>query len=379
MSAMEVQVSAAAARVLERARRRSDEIYVLAVLEAAGEPPTAELRAAAQHGGHALVAVLPDGSLRLHDCVETAEPALLAAAAAHARGPITPRDLAAAARADYRLSRVRTPGEEPRARRPPDLAPVTDGPRDLVAAAPHPVAGRRAEVAALMVRLARRHRPHIALLGEPRSGRRATMLCLANALAGADGYPQPPPGLAGARILELEAATLGRDLSRLDLRAVAARGDIIFVRTGNTEWLGKLLPADVLAALRVVARLTPEQYAALQTQPDALGGLEPAVRIERPSDVALRAMIAAQAGELERHHGVAGDERVIDVLLQWAADRRAAPMPAAALEILDEALAGCRERTLGVEHLLHALGASGRAAQEQLDTWYLGPRWDTGH
>jgi len=373
---MDSQLSAEAARVLEQARGREDEVYVLAVLEAAGAPVTDELRAAARHGGHALVAVLPDGSLRLHDSVEAAEQALLAAAAAHARGPITPGDLTAAALADYRLSRARERGEHQPERRPLAVAPASDGPRDLVSEAPHPVAGRRAEVEALMVRLARRRHPQIALVGEPRTGRRSAVLALANALYAGDGYAQPPPGLAGVRIIELEAATLSRDVSRLDFRELATRGDIVFVRSGGTEWLGKLIPADLLAALRVVVRLTPEQHAALQAEPDAAGCLEPAVRIERPGDAALRAMIAAQARELEQHHGVASDERVIDVLLQWAADHRAAPMPAAALEVLDEALAAGRESVLGVDHLLHVLVASGRAAQEHLDRWYLGPRWD---
>ncbi len=376
---MQVQVSAAAARVLDEARTRDDQVYVLAVLEAAGEPISAELRAAARQGGYALVEMRPDGTLRLHDSVAAAEQALLAAAAAHARGAVTPRDLVVAALADYRLSRVLDPEPEQddgETQDPdPEPAPAV-GPRDLVAAAPHPVACRRAQVEALMVRLARRCHPQIAVVGEPRSGRRSTALCLANALAGVGDYPQSPPGLADARMIELEAATLMRDLDRLELTELAARGDILFLRTGGTEWLGRLLPADLLATLRVVVRLTSEQYAAmLQSQPDAVGCLEPPVRIGRPGDAAIRSMMAVQAQEMERSYGIATDTRVIEVVLQWAADHGAAPMPAAALEVLDEALGVCREATLGVEHVLHVLVASGRSSRETLDRWYLAPRW----
>lgn len=373
---MQSQLSAEAARVLERARAHADEVYVLAVLEAAGEPITDGLRAAARHGGHALVAVLPDGSLRLHDSVEAAEQALLAAAAARAQGPITPGDLAAAALADYRLSRALERGERPRERRPPAAPLAADGPRDLVSEAPHPVAGRRTEIEALMLRLARRRHPQVALVGEPRSGRRSTVLGLANALRGSEDYPDPPPGLEGVRIIELEAATLTRGVSGLDFPRLAECGDIVFVRSGGTEWLSKLLPADLLAALRVIVRVVPEQYAVLQAQPEAIGCLEPAVRIERPGDAAIRAMMVVQKQDLELEHGVAADERVIDVLLRWAADHRATPMPAAALEVLDEALGACREPVLGVDHLLHVLVASSRAGQENLDAWYLGPRWE---
>ncbi len=375
---MEAQVSPEAARVLEEARGREDEVYVLAVLEAAGQPITPELRAAARRGGQALVEVLPDDSVRMHDSAVAAEQALLAAAAAHARGPITPLDLVAAALADYRLSRVLR-RQHDRETEPDDPGPpASDGPRDLVAAAPHPVVGRRAEVEALMVRLARRRHPHIALVGAPRSGRRSTALCLANALAGEGDYPPPPSPLAGVRIIELEAATLARDIGRLEFPDLAARGDILLLRSGGTEWAGRMLPADLLAALRVVVRLTPEQFVTLQSQPDAIGCLEPAVRIQRPGDAALRAMVAAQAQDLQRRCGVAIDERVTDVLLQWAADHRATPMPAVAVEVLDEALALCAERTLGVEGVLRVLVASGRAAREHLDTWYLGPRWSPG-
>jgi len=375
---VQAQVNPEAARVLAEARGREDEVYVLAVLEAAGETLTPELRAAARRGGHALVEVLPDGPLRMHDSVRAAEHALLAAAAAHAHGPITPGDLVAAALADYRLTCALRERHDPEPG-PADRGPAdAEGPRDLVAAAPHPVVGRLAEVEALMVRLARRHHPHIALVGAPRSGRRSTALCLANALAGAGGYPPPPPGLVGARIIELEMATLARDIGRMEFRDIGARGDVLFLRSGGTEWLGKMVPADLLAALRIIVRLTPEQFATLQSQPDAAGGLEPAIRIERPGDAAVRAMIAAQAQDLQGQCGVAIDERVTDVLLQWAADHRATPMPAAAVEVLDEALALCRERTLGVEDLLRVLVVSGRAARERLDAWYLGPRWSPG-
>jgi len=354
------------ARQVLRQAADSDQVYVLALLEAAGDPGlTAEVRQAATRTPHALVERRPDGSLRLHDTPEEAEQALLALAARLADdGPITVRHLVDAARSDARLVGLDSEGPAPG-----ESDPAPADPGELTAWAPFPVAGRRREVAALLARLARRTNPAAALVGPPRSGRRSTVLALCNALGGHSDLAVPPP-LCGARVVEIEPATFAAQL-RVGVEAYVDQGTILYLHDGDPHWVLTQVPGRLRRRLRFIARMTGAAWH--QSLDRADGGLDylaPPVLIDEPATGDLRAMVEAQAADLAADCGEPIEERVVDLALQWVEHRKLRPSAAVAVELLDEYLGlGPGGGASGVDRMLEVV--SRRSEPEAAHRWYF--------
>lgn len=377
--------------ILLRARS-ADGVFVLNVLEEAfaaqGRAMPPELREAAAAGGHPLVEMLAEGGVRLHGTPERAERALLSAARRVVGGdrPIQPADLLhTALSTDTRLARWAGPTapDAPAERRPARerVCLIENAAYDLTAEAPFPVAGRQAEVDALLVRLARRENPGAAVVGPPRSGRRSVALRLAAALAGHDaGTFSIPPALVGARVIEVEPEMIprvrggGARLAEI-VEQAPVTGNILALVGGDPHFILTQIPRHRRALLRCIVLMTQEQWRRTGEQPD--GGflfLGLPLRLQEPSVEEAAHMIAAHLPDLTAHHGRAPEAGVVETLVAWAEEQRCL-LPATALEVLDESLATCAEPTVSVEHALEVIARSARCDRATADRWFFSCRW----
>lgn len=385
------ELSDDAREMLLRARS-AEGVFVLNVLEEAfaaqGRAVPAELRAAATVGGYPLVEMLAEGGVRLHGTRERAERALLSAARRLAgdERPLQPADLLRAALStDTRLARWAGPtgpeGSAERSRTRERVCLIENAAYDLTAEAPFAVAGRQAEVDALLVRLARRENPGAVVVGPPRSGRRSVLLRLAAALAGCDGGTfSIPPALVGARVIEVEPEMIprvrggGARLAEI-VEEAPVSGNIVALVGGDPHFVLTQIPRHRRALLRCVILMTEEQWRRTGEQPDGgflFFGLP--LRLQEPSAQEAAEMIAAHLPELTAHHGRAPEAGVVETVVAWAEEQRR-PLPATALEVLDESLATCGEPTMSVEHALAVIARSGRCDRAEADRWFFSSRW----
>lgn len=385
------ELSDDARQILLRARS-ADGVFVLNVLEqtyaAQGMALPSELREVATAGGYPLVEMLQDGGVRLHGTPERAERALLSAARRLVGGgrPIRPGDLQQAALStDDRLARwAGATGSDNTAERRAAgerACVIENAAYDLTAEAPFPVAGREAEVNALVVRLARRENPGAVLVGPPRSGRRSVVLRLAAALAGHDQSGLSiPPALADTQVIEVEPEMISRVRSggaRLAeiIERAPATGVVLALVGGDPHFVLTQIPRHRRALLRCIVLMTQEQWRRTKEQPDggfAYLGLP--LRLQEPSEEEAARMVAAHLPDLTAHHGRTLEAGVVETVVAWAEEHRCL-LPATALEVLDESLAACPDPTVSVEHALQVIARSTRCDRAAADRWFFSCHW----
>jgi len=381
-----------AEEILRRARSKGG-VFAAEVLRAAMSatgaclPP--EVQDAAAAGGHPFVERLADGFVRLHSDPARAERALVSAAERRTRGarPIEPKDLLQTVlETDERLVQLASkvelePEQEPEPAPPAPVVLLGGAGQDLTAAAPLPVAAREEEVAALMVRLARRENPGAVIVGHPRAGRRSCVLRLANVLAGHDmGGLLIPRGLRKARVVEIEMDMVAKtpggraELAGL-LDTALGQGDILFFAGGDQNWLLTGLSRATRDALRFVLVLTEREYqVSCETASGGFGYLGAPLRLGDPSLAEARSMVAAHLPALTEHHGRTVQPEVVEVLVSWANDNRR-PLPVTALEVLDESLAWAPGDSVGVDEVFQVIAASRRADRDTSENWFFTAHW----
>jgi ATP-dependent Clp protease ATP-binding subunit ClpA len=217
-----------------------------------------------------------------------------------------------------------------------------------------PVAGRDAEIDAVIDVLCKRRKSNPCLVGPAGVGKTAIIEGLARRIA--DGAV--PSSLRGARIIEVSASSLtaGTTLrGELEerLHALLAevrddRGAILFldeVHTlvgsgpqGGSEIAEVLKPAMARGELSLLGATTEEGFERAILRDPALARRFERIDVAEPDASLLRVILRAAAEDLAQHHGVSileVDLETTERLAQrWLADRR---MPDVGVDVLDRA------------------------------------------
>ncbi|GLY50033.1 Clp protease N-terminal domain-containing protein [Lentzea sp. NBRC 102530] len=221
------------------------------------------------------------------------------------------------------------------------------------------VRGRYQEIQRAAQVLARHNRSNPVLVGRPGIGRREVLDGLAGALV--DGTV--PPALRDRRIYDISGDTDAVVAQLRDNpRAIAWIGDIGEARE-------ELRQAIVDGQVQVVGIATPESFAALDS---ALTRRLQPVHVEEMSVEATIEVLGDVCDQMERHHLV----RITDDALAEVARNAQRPLPAGAIDLLDEVCA--RSHHLGfttsevvtalvVREVVQALAAESRFPQAAPD------------
>lgn len=244
-------------------------------------------------------------------------------------------------------------------RRPPLGGILGELGRDLTATTPgHPIVGRERETNELIAVLLKYFKPNAVLLGEAGVGKTAIVEGLAQRIL----RGEVPAALRGKRIVELPMSSLvagtgvhGSFEQRLkDLIAQAESDDgiILFIdelhlvvgasgRPGSHGDASDILkPALARGRLRVIGATTwSEFYESIQSDP-ALERRFHQIRVEEPSEEAVRSILDAAMPALLAHHRlVAGPEIVPLVIAACRDELPSRRFPDKALDVIDRACA----------------------------------------
>jgi ATP-dependent Clp protease ATP-binding subunit ClpB len=250
--------------------------------------------------------------------------------------------------------------------------PLSQGP-----GAGDPVLARAGEVRRLVTILERRQKHHPLLVGEVGVGKRAIIRALGRRIAAGD----VPTRLIGAQLLELDlgavvAGTRLRGEVEERLRKVLASlgggsgTENILVIPGLEQLLGQgaagaslgdvLRPALSRGDLRVLCTTTPDGLRKLSEKDPLLARSFTQIAVEEPGVADAVEIVRGVAQGIERHHGVAIQDRAVvaavELAKRYLQERR---LPESAIDLLDEAAAAKRVETdgmpLDLDRVIHRL------------------------
>jgi ATP-dependent Clp protease ATP-binding subunit ClpC len=253
----------------------------------------------------------------------------------------------------------------------PKVTPVLDAyGRDLTALALAgelpPLIGRRAELRALARVLVKQRKPNAVLVGEAGVGKTGIVEGLAALLAS----PDAPAGLAGTRVVELSMASLlagtkyrGEFEERVEAVLAEARESpelVVFVDElhtvlgaggkGASDAANILKPALARGELRCIGATTPGEFRLHVESDPALRRRFEVVRVEEPTRTQAVRILDGLRDRLADHHGVqiAADvpEMAVDLAVRHLPELR---LPDKAIDLVDQACAAARIRTVGPE------------------------------
>ncbi|MEV0407575.1 ATP-dependent Clp protease ATP-binding subunit [Actinoallomurus sp. NPDC050550] len=226
-----------------------------------------------------------------------------------------------------------------------------------------PLIGRRAELRALARVLVRRHKTNAVLVGEAGVGKTGIVEGLARRLAA----PDAPADLAGSRIVELSMTTLlagagyrGEFEERVQavLREAGENPELILFIDELHTVLGAggraasdaaniLKPALGRGEIRCIGATTPGEHRRHIESDPALDRRFQVIWVEEPTRAEAVEILAGLRERLADHHGVEiareGVEAAVDLAIRFLPDLR---LPDKAIDLLDEACAAARIRTL---------------------------------
>jgi ATP-dependent Clp protease ATP-binding subunit ClpC len=242
--------------------------------------------------------------------------------------------------------------------------------RDLTALASEgklgPVIGRREEMRAVARILAQARKGNPLLLGEPGVGK----TCIVEGIAQRVVAPDPPPPLAGMRIVELSLNALvagtqyrGQFEERMEgvIGELESSPDVVafideihtLMGAGGSE--GALNAANILkpalarGALRLIGATTVTEYRNHIERDAALERRFQPVWVEEPTRAEALEVMHGLRPSLEAHHGLAIDdealEAAVDLTTRYLRDLR---LPDKAVDVVDQACAALRIQTLSV-------------------------------
>jgi ATP-dependent Clp protease ATP-binding subunit ClpC len=229
-----------------------------------------------------------------------------------------------------------------------------------------PLIGRRVELRALARVLVKQRKPNALLVGDAGVGKTGIVDGLAALLAS----PDAPAGLAGTRVVELSMATLlagtkyrGEFEERVEAVLAEARESlelVVFIDElhtvlgaggkGASDAANILKPALARGELRCIGATTPGEFR-LHIEPDpALRRRFEVVRVEEPTRAQAVRILDGLRDRLADHHGVdiATDvpEVAVDLAIRHLPELR---LPDKAIDLVDQACAAARIRTIGPE------------------------------
>ena len=277
----------------------------------------------------------------------------------------------------------RPPSDVPRPPPPPSTTPNLDlyG-RDLTALAAAgklgPVIGRREEMRSVARILAQARKGNPLLLGEPGVGK----TCIVEGIAQRVVAPDPPPALAGIRIVELSLNALvagtqyrGQFEERIEgvLRELEASPDVVaFIdeihtimdagaSEGGLNAANILKPALARGELRLIGATTVAEYRRHMERDAALERRFQPVWVDEPSRAEALEVVRGLRPTLEAHHGLAIDdealEAAVDLTTRYLRDLR---LPDKAVDVIDQACAAMRIQTLSAASDVPAAVVVGR-------------------
>ncbi|MCU7727301.1 hypothetical protein ODJ79_26525 [Actinoplanes sp. KI2] len=220
-----------------------------------------------------------------------------------------------------------------------------------------PVAGRDDEIARLIRVLSRRTRNNAILTGEPGSGR----LAVAEGLAQLIARGEAPRHLRDSKLYIVEFGLLAMGASdRAEaewrvtslLTSIRERGDAIVVTEELAPFAGMpgdhggLLGAFVRAAmerreLQLISTATPAALREQLTRDPRLAAVVQRVTVDVPDVARAVQMLEGTRLRLVEHHHVRIDPELLPLVVSLAAEL--GTLPAAAIDLLDEACAGAPE------------------------------------
>jgi len=240
-----------------------------------------------------------------------------------------------------------------------------------------PVVGRREELRALARVLVQQRKRNAALVGEAGVGKTSVVEGLAQRLAD----EQPPPALAGVRIVELSMAGLlagaqyrGEFEERLEavLAEASGSGDVILFidelhtvlgagGKGASDAANILKPALARGALRLIGATTIDEYRRHIERDPALARRFQVVWVDEPTHAQALEILRGLRGRMEEHHGMeitdAALEAAVELSLRYLPDQR---LPDKAVDLVDQACAAGRLRTISMRSHAPAPTAIGR-------------------
>jgi ATP-dependent Clp protease ATP-binding subunit ClpC len=220
-----------------------------------------------------------------------------------------------------------------------------------------PVAGRDDEIARLIRVLSRRTRNNAILTGEPGSGR----LAVAEGLAQLIARGEAPRNLMDKKLYVVEFGLIAvgaSDRAEAEWRvtsllaAIRERADAIVVTEELAPFAGMpgdhggLLGTFVRSAmerqeLQLISTATPSVLREQLTRDPRLAAVVQRVAVDTPDNSGAVEMLAASRLRLEQHHHVRIDPELLPLVVSLAAE--VGTLPAAAIDLLDEACAGAPE------------------------------------
>ncbi|GAB3985643.1 ATP-dependent Clp protease ATP-binding subunit [Actinoallomurus acanthiterrae] len=226
-----------------------------------------------------------------------------------------------------------------------------------------PLIGRRAELRALARVLVRQHKTNAVLVGEAGVGKTGIVEGLARRLAA----PDAPADLAGSRIVELSMTALlagagyrGEFEERVQavLREAGENPELILFIDELHTVLGAggraasdaaniLKPALGRGEIRCIGATTPGEHRRYLESDPALDRRFQVIWVEEPTRAEAVEILAGLRERLADHHGVEiaweAVEAAVDLAIRFLPDLR---LPDKAIDLLDEACAAARIRTL---------------------------------
>ncbi|MFD0276011.1 AAA family ATPase [Kitasatospora sp. NPDC127111] len=225
--------------------------------------------------------------------------------------------------------------------------------------------GRERELRALARSLLRRWKSNCVLVGEAGVGKTSIVEELARRIVSAD----PPPGLAGARVVELSVAALvagtkyrGEFEERFHAVLAEARrpGLILFVDElhtvlgaggrGASDAANIVKPALARGELRCIGATTPAEYRSTIEGDPALQRRFEVLWVDEPTRAEALVIVRGVAEDLTAHHGVAIDPEAVvaavDLTIRHLPEQR---LPDKAIDVLDQACAALRIRSVPPE------------------------------
>jgi ATP-dependent Clp protease ATP-binding subunit ClpC len=245
------------------------------------------------------------------------------------------------------------------------------------------VVGRSEEIDKLVDILNKRRSNNPVLVGEAGVGKTSVVEGLAQRLVGAFGH-EPPPGLAGRIIIELEATkvvsgtglrgSFSERIQKIKAEVARARGQVVLFLDELHHWMGmgggdgaadgagELKTALARGEFPCIGATTFDEYHRFVENDPAFARRFQKVRVEEPSvDDAVRILTRVKT-TYQNHHKVEFDDDAIEAAVRlshrYLPDRR---LPDKAISVLD--LAGSRARRTSTKLVDRALVATVLAEQ----------------
>ena len=245
------------------------------------------------------------------------------------------------------------------------------------------VVGRADEIDQLVDILNKRRSNNPVLVGEAGVGKTSVVEGLAQRLVGAFGH-EPPPGLAGRIVIELEATkvvsgtglrgSFSERVQKLKAEVARARGQVVLFLDELHHWMGmgggdgasdgagELKTALARGEFPCIGATTFDEFHRFVESDPAFARRFQKVRVDEPSvDEAIRILTGVKT-TYQSHHNVRFADDAIDAAVRmshrYLPDRR---LPDKAIGLLD--LAGSRARRTGQEEVDRALVATVLAEQ----------------